>query len=288
MSTPDISRASSPGQDLSPTLSTEAPQVQPASENTAYVIVRRVRKTYASRAGEVEALQDVTFEVRRGGFVSIVGPSGCGKSTLLKLILGVVPPSAGEIVVDDSLVTGPQRNIGMVFQSAVLLPWRSVLRNVLLPVDVIGLDRQRYTERALALLDRVGLADFRDHRPEELSGGMQQRVAICRALIHDPPLVLLDEPFGALDSITREQLNGDVLKIWRDTGKTVLLVTHSVEEAVFMSNDVIVMSARPGSILEQVRINLPRPRSMRIKGTPEFIKDTLAIRQMLGISDPQD
>lgn len=245
--------------------------------------MRGVSKSYRLRARDLVAIDRVSFAVPRGRFVSIVGPSGCGKSTLLKIILGVIPASAGEILFNGRPVTGPQPNIGMVFQSPALLAWRPVLANVLLPVEIRRYPPARYLQRAQELLAMVGLSEFQTSYPRQLSGGMQQRAAICRALIIDPPLLLFDEPFSALDGLTRDQLNQEVLKIWERTGKTILLVTHNIEEAVYMSDQVIVMSARPGTVTAVVQVDLPRPRQLAVRQTAEFFECVTRVRTGLGM-----
>lgn len=233
--------------------------------------VRDVSKQFRHRSIDLPALDRVSFSVPTGSFVSIVGPSGCGKSTLLKIILGVMPRSSGEILFDGQRVEGPQPSIGMVFQSPALLAWRSVLANVLLPVEIRRYPEPSYRERARELLAMVGLGEFGTHYPRQLSGGMQQRVAICRALIHDPPLLLFDEPFSAVDDLTRDQLNQEVLKIWERTGKSIVLVTHNIGEAVYLSDQVVVMSTRPGKVTAIVPVRLPRPRRPEVRFTTAFI-----------------
>jgi NitT/TauT family transport system ATP-binding protein len=242
-----------------------------------------VNKCYETRDGAVQALDDISFKVDKGDFVSIVGPSGCGKSTLLKILLGVVPLTGGEIVIDGREAKGPQRGVGMVFQTAALPPWRRILDNVLLPIEVLGLPRRQYLQKARDLLAMVGLAAFERKFPNELSGGMQQRVSICRALIHDPEILLMDEPFGALDALTREVMQAELLRIWTETRKTVLFVTHSIDEAVLLSNRVIVMSARPGRIARDMRIELPRPRGPESRSLPQFQDQARTLRHLLGV-----
>ena len=244
---------------------------------------RHLFKTYPARDGTpVAALSDVSFHVGHGEFVTVVGPSGCGKSTLLRMICGILPAGEGELALRGAPVTGPSASVGVVFQSPVLLAWRSVLDNVLLPIDVQRRGRAAYLPRAHELLAMAGLAQFEGKYPHELSGGMQQRVAIVRALIHDPDLLLMDEPFGALDAMTREQMNLDLLRLWRGSGKTVMLVTHSIPEAVFLADRVIVMSPRPGRISEIVTVDLPRPRRLAMMATAEFGRLTETIRAHFG------
>jgi NitT/TauT family transport system ATP-binding protein len=240
--------------------------------------VEALSKHYASRAGAVTALADISFSVAEGEFVAIVGPSGCGKSTLLKILAGLLSTSAGEARLRGTPIAGPRRDIGVVFQSPVLFPWRTVLDNVLLPVDVQHLGRERYEKVALDLLGLVGLQGFEGRYPWELSGGMQQRVAITRALVHDPAMLLMDEPFGALDAMTREHMNLELQRIWLDKRKTVLFITHSIPEAVFLGDRVLVMTPRPGRILDDVAVDLPRPRPLEVMNTPEFGRYARAIR----------
>jgi NitT/TauT family transport system ATP-binding protein len=241
--------------------------------------IRKVSKTYKTQDGEVPSLQPLEFDINEGEFLVVVGPSGCGKSTLLKLIAGLLPPSAGEIRVENRVVTSPHRDVGIVFQSALLLPWRRVLENVMMPVEVKGLPVEEYRKRALDLIKMVGLDGFERKYPWQLSGGMQQRAAICRALVHDPKIVLMDEPFGALDAMTRERMNVELQRIQRETRKTVLLITHSIPEAVFLADRVMVMSARPGRIEAIYDVTLPRPRSLDMMADPRFVELTQVIRR---------
>ncbi|HWC92190.1 MAG TPA: ABC transporter ATP-binding protein [Pseudolabrys sp.] len=236
----------------------------------AAIAVRHLAKDYGAGGNAIAALRDIDFSVGEGEFLSIVGPSGCGKSTLLKILAGLMPASSGEAKLNGTPIEGPRRDIGMVFQSPVLFPWRSVLDNALLPVDVQRLGREQLLERAHALIALVGLSGFEHRYPWELSGGMQQRVALVRALIHDPALLLMDEPFGALDALTRESMNVELQRIWLDRRKTVVFVTHSTSEAVFLADRVMVMSARPGTIADMLKIELPRPRSLDVMTTEAF------------------
>ncbi len=228
----------------------------------------------------MHAFGPVDLSVEERQFVALVGPSGCGKSTLLLMIAGLLEGSAGEIRVAGSAVRGPQTDIGMVFQNPVLVDWRTVLGNVLLQIDLRGRRRRDFLDRAQDLLASVGLAEFGSRHPYELSGGMQQRTAFCRALIHDPPLILMDEPLGALDAMTREQLRADLERLWMKTGKTVLLVTHSIEEAVQLADLVVVISPRPGTIVRKIRIDLPRPRTLEVCETPQFHAHVAEIRRI--------
>jgi NitT/TauT family transport system ATP-binding protein len=249
----------------------------------------RLNKVYPVQDGEpIVALKDVDFDISRGEFVTVVGPSGCGKSTLLKIMAGILPSGTGSLTLGGATITGPSRHVGVVFQAPVLLPWRTVLENVLLPIDVQRRGRAAHLDRALGLLRMVGLDGFASRYPVELSGGMQQRVGIVRALVHDPDLLLMDEPFGALDAMTREQMNLDLLRIWATSGKTVMLVTHSIPEAVFLADRVIVMSPRPGRIIDTISVALPRPRALSMMSTPEFGVLTEAIRGHFGASGELD
>ena len=247
----------------------------------------RVGMVYRTTGGPVEALRDISLDVRRGEFVSLVGPSGCGKSTLLRIVAGLRPATSGAVSVDGRPVIEPLSNIGMVFQAPVLLKWRTVLDNVLLPAELAGLGTAGYRERAMELLWLVGLGDFAGKRPHELSGGMQQRASICRALLLDPPLLLMDEPFGALDAMTRDDMNIELLRIWgEDKGaggarKTILFVTHSIPEAVILSDRVVVMSPRPGTIAAVADIDLPRPRTVETRASEDFGRLSLAIHRAL-------
>jgi NitT/TauT family transport system ATP-binding protein len=235
-----------------------------------YVEIAGVGKTYRRARRETHALECIDLAVRAGEFLAIVGPSGCGKSTLLRIVAGLNPPSTGEVRVAGRGVAGPQTNLGIVFQSPVLLDWRTALANVLVQVELRGMDPGEYRERAVRLLEQVGLKDFVDRYPHELSGGMRQRVAIARALIHDAPLLLMDEPFGALDALTREQMRLDLEALWLATRKTVLFITHSIDEAVLLADRVVVMSPRPGRIEQIMDIRLPRPRGLGARRAPEF------------------
>jgi NitT/TauT family transport system ATP-binding protein len=246
----------------------QAPQERqaPISANEdAWIEVTGLHKLYQPRKSEpTHALADISFTVRRGEFVSVVGPSGCGKTTLLKILAGLSPRSQGEVRIAGRDVSGPLREVGMVFQAPTLLPWRTVFDNVMVPAEIQKLDANQHRERAQQLLKMVGLTGFEKKYPHELSGGMQQRAGICRALVHDPAVLLMDEPFGALDAMTREYMNLELLRIWRESGQTAVLVTHSIPEAVFLSDRVIVMSPRPGRIAEIIPIELERRRDLSV------------------------
>jgi NitT/TauT family transport system ATP-binding protein len=245
--------------------------IEPGKERARTLIhARGVAKSYRTGDGEVESLRPLEFEVGEGEFVSVVGPSGCGKSTLLKLIAGLLPASRGSIEISGATVDGPPPGIGIVFQSHVLLPWRTVLANILLQAEVRRLPREQSLAHARELVAMVGLEGFENKFPWQLSGGMQQRASICRALVHDPAILLMDEPFGALDAMTREKMNLELQRIWAAAKKTVLLITHSIPESIFLSDRVLVMSERPGSIAAIYEVALPRPRTLAMMGSPEF------------------
>jgi NitT/TauT family transport system ATP-binding protein len=243
--------------------------------------VDSVCRVFTSSARTVNALEHISFEVHTSEFVSIVGPSGCGKSTLLKILSGLLPASSGRIEISGKTVNQPLENVGMVFQAPVLLKWRSVMGNILLPVEFAKCNVAGYMERARSLIRLVGLEGFEEMYPHQLSGGMQQRVSLCRALVTDPQLLLMDEPFGALDAMTRDELDLELLRLWEEKKKTVLFVTHSIQEAVFLSDRVFVMSARPGRLLEALSIDLPRPRTLEMMSSLAFGEYTLRIRSLL-------
>lgn len=237
-----------------------------------FLEVKGVTKVYASARGDIRALDPVDLTIGRAEFVSILGPSGCGKSTLLRCLAGLDRPTSGRIVIDSAPLDGPPKNMGMVFQRDILLEWRTVLQNVLLPIEVGGLRKKDWRPKALELLDKLGLKRFEHRHPWELSGGMRQRVAICRALLLNPALLLMDEPFGALDAMTRDELNLELQRISIESDKTVVFVTHSISEAVFLADKVVVMSRSPGKIIEIIDVDLPRPRSLALRETPEFAR----------------
>jgi NitT/TauT family transport system ATP-binding protein len=237
-----------------------------------------VAKIYRTRDGEVESLRPLTFNIAEGEFLAVVGPSGCGKSTLLKMVAGLLPLSQGRILLNGKEVNGPPNDVGIVFQSPVLLAWRSVLANVMLQIEMRHLPREQYLPKARALLRMAGLEDFERKLPWQLSGGMQQRASICRALVHDPAVLLMDEPFGALDAMTRERMNLELQRIWYETRKTVMFITHSIPEAVFLADRVLVMTERPGAIAAIYDVPLARPRSLAMMGDPAFTTLTQTIR----------
>ncbi|HZQ73554.1 MAG TPA: ABC transporter ATP-binding protein [Burkholderiales bacterium] len=232
----------------------------------------------------VEALREVNLSIRPGEFVSFVGPSGCGKSTLLKLIGGLIEPSTGSIAVDGKAITRPRRDIGIMFQTPVLFPWRTVLENVLLPIEVFGLDPRAAADKARGILKLVGLEGRESAYPRELSGGMQQRTALSRVLLTDPPIILMDEPFGALDEFTRERMNLELLRIWQERRQTIVFVTHSIAEAVFLSDRIVVMGTAPGRVLSVIDVKLPRPRTIEVLKTPQFGSTAFEVRELLGVA----
>ena len=236
----------------------------------AYVSLHQVGKTYVSARGPVPALVDIDLDIRSREFVSVVGPSGCGKSTLLKLVAGLENASSGSLRINGRALKGPPDRLGVVFQRDVLLDWRTILDNVLLSIEFVRKPTAAERERAIALLARFGLTGFEHRFPFELSGGMRQRASICRALLADPDLLLMDEPFGALDAMTRDDLNVELAQIWQDTQKTLLFITHSIAEAVFLSDRVVMMSKAPGRIVEAIKIDLPRPRRLAVRDTADF------------------
>ena len=243
--------------------------------------IEALDKTYASKGGRITALAAVNLTIGQNEFVTLVGPSGCGKSTLLKLIGGLIRPSRGVLLYDGAALTQPPRDVGIVFQEAVLLPWRTVLDNVLLPAEILRLDKAKARARATSLIDLVGLSGFEAHYPRELSGGMQQRVALCRALIHNPSVLLMDEPFAALDAMTREELGFELMRIWGADKKTVIFVTHNITEAILLADRVVAMSPRPGRIAKIVDIALPRPRTIDMEFLSAFKSYSEEIRAVI-------
>lgn len=267
--------------------------LQPAvrSGSGAAISIRGVSKTYATHAGDVRALEATDLEIRPGEFVVLLGPSGCGKTTLLRMLGGLITPTSGSIEIGGAPLFAPNSaqpsqdalgSLGFVFQQANLLPWRTVWKNIALPLEVLGVKRDERRRRAAELAEQVGLQDFLDHHPRALSGGMQQRVAIARALIHQPGILLMDEPFGALDAMTRDQMNVMLQQLWLDTGKTVVLVTHSISEAVFLADRVVLLSHRPGRIQDVVPVDFARPRPIDLSKDPRFGETVVRLRGQLG------
>jgi NitT/TauT family transport system ATP-binding protein len=259
----------------------------PDRPSPALIRVAGLGKRFPSRSGEVvTALSDVNLDIRDNEFISVVGPSGCGKTTLLRILAGLESASSGTVYCGGEIVTKPRPDAGVVFQQAVLLPWNTVLNNVMLPAQLKGDASAATRARAERLLDFMGLKDFARKYPFELSGGMQQRVSICRALMRDPKVLLMDEPFGALDAMTRESMNMELMRVWSEERKTVVFITHSIPEAVLLGDRVVVMSPRPGRISEGVEIDIQRPRSLKTMGTPRFGELCDRIRTIFGATAP--
>ena len=251
------------------------------NSSTAFIDVQDVAKTYDTGRTTIEAISHVSFRVAKGQFVAILGPSGCGKSTLLMMCAGLESITGGRIVIAGKPMIGPRTSIGVMFQDSTLLPWKSVLENILFPIRILRRPRSKYVERARALIATVGLSGFEDKRPHELSGGMRQRVAICRALVYDPDILLMDEPFSALDAITRDEMNDALLDIWQRYTKTALFVTHSIREAALLADRVLVMTNRPSRIVEDVTVPFPRPRTNAIADTAEFVHLCSHLRDLI-------
>jgi NitT/TauT family transport system ATP-binding protein len=254
---------------------------RPRLTRDAHVIVDDVSKTYELKGDAIESIRRVSFEVEHGGFLSILGPSGCGKSTLLMMLAGLIPVTGGAINIDGLAIKGPRRETSLVFQTPVLFPWRTVISNVLFPIEIFKDDHKCFYDEAIKLLEITGLHEFKDRLPEQLSGGMAQRVSLCRALITNPKLLLMDEPFSALDALTRDDMGLELLRIWERFRKTVIFVTHSIREAVLLSDRVIVLSPRPAVVVRDLEINLPRTRTLEIQETTEFNRYCAIIRASL-------
>ncbi len=255
-----------------------------APYNGRIISMRSVYKVYETQDEPLLALQDISLDVAAGEFASFVGPSGCGKSTLLNIIGGLLDRTAGDLWFKGKDQREARREIGMMFQTPVLFDWRTVVDNVLLPVEILGLDKGAYRHRAMELLALTGLQGFEAAYPRHLSGGMQQRVALSRVLVYDPEVLLLDEPFGALDEFTRETMNLELLRIWTATHKTIIFVTHNINEAVFLSDRVVVMTPRPGQIAKVVEVDLPRPRTRDVMKLPAYADKVFEIREVLGVA----
>ena len=245
-----------------------------------HIRIKGLSKRFGDGSAAVLALRDIDCSIEQSSFVSIVGPSGCGKSTLLRIVAGLTGYEEGRVLLDGEPIHGPRRDVGFVFQSSILLPWRTILENVMLPAEVLRLDMRAARDRAMELLHLVRLDGFEDKLPRQLSGGMQQRASIARALLHDPKFLLMDEPFGALDALTREHMNLELQRIWAESGKTVILITHSIPEAIFLGDVVYVMTPRPGTIARRIQVNLPRPRTMRLMADPAFTGSADEIREL--------
>jgi NitT/TauT family transport system ATP-binding protein len=248
--------------------------------DAAYIHIDGASKKFATRSGDqVLALSEVTLSIDKGKFITLVGPSGCGKSTLLRMIGGLLTRSSGSVSIGGEEIKAPTDGVGMVFQSPVLLPWRTVLDNVTIAADLGRANRKLVNERALRFLQLVGLSGFENKYPSELSGGMQQRVGITRALVHDPDVLLMDEPFAALDALTRDRLQVELQTLWMASQKTVIFVTHSIQEAVFLADRVIVLAPRPGRVVDDIAIDLPRPRTLEMINSKEFGEYSNAVRK---------
>lgn len=248
------------------------------------VDVSGLSKVFDGPQGDVHALDDINFEIGEGEFVSAVGPSGCGKSTLLKVIAGLLPPTRGRVQYDGEAVDRPRRDIGFMFQTAVLFPWRNALQNVLLPGEVFGMSREELEDEAIEIMRAVELSGFEKSYPWQLSGGMQQRVALARTLLYKPRLLLMDEPFGALDEFTREKMNDLLLELWSEHKNTVVFITHNIQEAVFLSDRVFIMTPRPGRLVKDLPVDLPRPRTFEVTKRSEFTDAVFEVRDQLGVS----
>jgi len=244
--------------------------------------VNELSSIFPNGNGGLQALVNVSFEVFTQEFVCILGPSGSGKSTLLRILAGLLPPTEGEVLYKGENITGPQREVGFVFQKSNLMPWRTVLENITLPLELQRYKRITASAKAMEMIELVGLIGFEHTLPRDLSGGMAQRVAIARALMHDPDVLLLDEPFGALDAMTRERMGGELLRIWQARRKTVLMVTHSISEALFLADRVLVLTDRPGQLCLDVKVNLPRPRQEGMRYTPDFGSLARKVRNAIG------
>ena len=250
-----------------------------------FIRLANVRKSYRVEGADLLAVSDVTFDIYEGEMISLVGPSGCGKTTVLKMLAGLLQPDGGSLTIGTpQRPFDPGRDVGMVFQQALLLPWRTILENVVLPAEIVGLPRRDARERAQSLLDMVGLSGFEGRFPRELSGGMQQRAAIARALVHDPKLILMDEPFGALDALTRESMNLELLRIWRESGKTIVFVTHDIAEAVLLGSHCGILTARPARMARWLPVDLPPTRDLGLKATAGFNAIVAEVYGTLGLT----
>ena len=252
-----------------------------SANNSPLLEVKDLEVTFTDEKGSLQALSQINFSVDREQFICVVGPSGSGKSTLIRVLAGLLSPTEGEVLLDGTLLTEPRQGVGIVFQKANLMPWRSVLRNITLPLEINHIPRIEADERAAELIELVGLKGFEDWLPHDLSGGMLQRVAIVRSLIQDPDLLLLDEPFGALDALTREKMGTELLRVWRARKKTVIMITHDISEAVFLADRVLAISPQPGNIRLDLEIDLQRPRQEQDRFSPEFVVFTQQLREAI-------
>jgi NitT/TauT family transport system ATP-binding protein len=252
-----------------------------ASNGKTKIVIENATKYYKTNTGQTHALESFSAAIREGEFVCILGPSGCGKTTLLWAMSGLHPLTSGSIALDGKPIVGPRPEIGMVFQEANLLPWRNLMQNILFPFEIKRLNPRDYRDRIRHLLDEVGLTGFENKYPRELSGGMQQRVSIVRCLSFDPSVMLMDEPFGALDAFTRDEMNLLLLKLWAETGKTIAFVTHSIAEALFLSDRILIMTARPGRLAKEFVVELQRPRTLDMQTSPYFIESVKKIKDII-------
>lgn len=264
-------------------VTTEAKHQSELNTSTKQIVVQNVYKSFEKDGNKINVLNDINLQIKKGEFISLLGPSGCGKSTLLKILGGLLPQSSGNIYFGDEEINGPRRNLGFMFQKAVLLPWRTVEQNLLLPVELAGGDINQAKKRVKELLELVGLSGYEKYYTKELSGGQQQRISLARTLMNDPDILFLDEPFGALDEFTRETLNFSLMEIAEKSGKTVILVTHNIGEAVLMSDRIIVMGANPGRILEIIENEIPKQRTDQVMATKQYADYVLHIRELLGV-----
>ena len=249
------------------------------------LVIEDLSVVYRSRRGALTAVERLSMDIEEGQFVAVLGPSGCGKSTLLKIVSGLMQPAAGQATLDDRVISGPRPDVGIVFQQPTLLPWKTVLANVLVPIRALRQSEAAHRDQAMDLLRLVGLEAFADHYPHELSGGMQQRVGIARGLIHNPRLLLMDEPFAALDAMTRERMSAELQSIWMETNKAVLFITHSIQEAVFLADKIVVLSERPAHVVEVLNVDLPRPRGTDVVADPEFTRLCAHLRKFFSIGE---
>lgn len=252
-----------------------------SSRPTSRLVIDKATKIYQTTTGPLLALDSFSAEIHEGEFVCVVGPSGCGKTTLLWALSGLHPLTSGVVMLDGTPVKGPRPEIGMVFQEANLLPWRNLMKNILFPFEIKRLDATRYQARIQHLLETVGLAGFENKFPRELSGGMQQRASLVRCLSFDPSVILLDEPFGALDAFTRDEMNLLLLKLWSEQRKTIVFITHSIVEALFMADRILVMTPRPGRLAREVMVDLPRPRTLDMQSSPYFVETAREIKELI-------
>lgn len=253
-----------------------------STENSSFLTAKNLVVSFQDDKGELIALQDISFSVDEQEFVCVLGPSGSGKSTLLRILAGLLVPTFGQVVLSEQPIQGPHPKVGLVFQDPNLMPWRSVLQNVLLPLELDSTPKTDAILQARKVLDLVGLSGFEDYLPRDLSGGMAQRVAIARALVHDPDVLLLDEPFGALDALTRERMGDELSRIWQSRRKTVVMVTHAIDEAILLADRILVLGSQPGKLVLDIPVNLQRPRAVQLRYTPEFGKLAQNLRSAIG------